>query len=152
MGQFAKYKILTDVRCPEFKPKKNKTLWYKEFKKGDVILGYINEQKIDNINIAPHIIAQGRWRIPLKYLQKQSAVPDASIEGAEQINVIASNKQLATIVKKSQNSINGALIGMIAGWILFSFIKQNKFMGAFIGSISGGLIGNQIYKQQLKNT
>lgn len=148
MKTYAKYRVIKSQRCPEFKPKKNKTLWFKEFKSGDTVTGYVNNKDVNGVKVVPHIIAQGRWRVPLNSVEKVANVAGETVEANKQIKEIANRKTLSQIVKISQGSINGALIGMAVGWLAAFFLKQNKFVGAFAGSIGGGLIGNAISKRQ----
>jgi uncharacterized protein YcfJ len=46
-----------------------------------------------------------------------------------------------SIVKKSRNSVNGLMIGGIAGLVIAIVTGKSKFMGAVLGATAGGLIG-----------
>jgi len=147
MKELAEYEVIRKIRAPEFKKKEGKTLWYKDFKEGDVVTGYVNKKKVDGVKIVPHVIAQNRWRIPLRNLDKIASVVGETIEASEKLENIANVSALKDISKFSKYSVNGALIGMAMGVMISWYFGKNKFIGAFIGSVAGGMTGRLISKK-----
>jgi len=141
--KFAEYEIIRPVRAPELKPKEDK-IWYKVFEVGDKITGYEYDKDVDGVNVVPLIIAQGRWRIPLRYVKKVKNIAGETAHA--KVHEITGKSALADVARISRGSATGALLGMIGGFLISWYFGKSKFGGAFIGSVAGGLTGNLITK------
>lgn len=71
----------------------------------------------------------------------RSAKVEVPKEYREQMDKIKKTNVVNTIVNKSRNSVNGIIIGGIAGLVISLITRQSKFGGMVLGAAAGGLIG-----------
>lgn len=64
----------------------------------------------------------------------------------EELNKIKQKYVVANVVKKSGNSVNGMIVGAIAGLIFSAIFKKPGFISMMVGTVAGGVIGNTFTK------
>ncbi len=64
----------------------------------------------------------------------------------DELNKIKQKYVVANVVKKSRNSVNGMIIGAIAGLIFSAIFKKPGFVSMLVGTVAGGMIGNKFTK------
>jgi hypothetical protein len=64
----------------------------------------------------------------------------------DELNKIKQKYVVANVVKKSRNSVNGMIIGAIAGLVFSAIFKKPGFVSMLVGTVVGGLVGNRFTK------
>jgi len=118
---------------------------FKSFKKGDIIIGYVYENPDPEVQLAPQIIAEGEWIIPLNKLSK---IKEVSYEEAEKIDV---EKEVIDLLSGKADGSNTSEVGdttvnemkdevdkIAKSNIVHDIVNKSK------GSVNGILIGGGI--------
>jgi hypothetical protein len=118
---------------------------FKSYKKGDLIVGYVYENPDPEVKLAPQIIAEGEWIIPLNKLTK---VKEVSYEEAEKldaekgvVDLLAGKKEEThpetvseTVVKEMKDEVDK----ISKSNIVHDVMRKSR------GSVNGMLIGGGI--------
>lgn len=166
----AEYKLKKDFRAPKINLKQGEMQAYRSYSAGQTATGYV-----DGSTGAQLLIIENTYALPLNVLQhvrdieidgkpvKEVKTEPASTvkkDGTEKVVVpkeyrekmesIKNTNVVENIVKKSRNSVNGTLIGGIAGLLIAAFSGKSKLMGIVLGATAGGLIGYNLPSQDKK--
>ena len=154
-----RYNIVHTIRSPKIDVKRNENITYKTFKEGQIVKGYVRMQDGGGFRLAPQIVVENMWAIPLEYVKKieshnvggenndqNKEIKQVSVEAQKEINRVAGRKALRGIIKNSKGSVNGALIGTALGLVAGWYFKKNLFITAAVGMVAGGLAGNYLIK------
>ncbi len=171
----SEYKLKGDFRAPKVNLKAGDRISYKSYKNGDLVKGYIIENDDPNVALTdiPIIVTTDDTAIPLNLITK---IRDTEIDGKEvnipapvaeetaqtpqsgekksripsryqeELDKIKNKYVVANVVKKSRNSVNGMIIGAIAGLVFSAIFKKPGFLSMMVGTVVGGVVGNKITK------
>lgn len=170
----SEYKLKQDFRAPAVNLNPGDRMSYKMFTSGSTVRGYIHENTDPSVPLTdiPIIIANDSHAIPLNLITK---IRDVEIDGKpvnipapgndtpaapvpddkkskipsryqEELDKIKNKYVVANVVKKSRNSVNGMIIGALAGLVISVAFKKPAFMSMLIGGVAGGVIGNRFTK------
>jgi len=103
-------------------------------------------------------------------IQDANVIPELKFEDgktpADIMNRLTSLKNhnfASDLISENRTTTNGAIIGLVSGFLIALWFKKNKFAFAFAGTLSGGLVGytintiqhynqNRLLKTQKENT
>jgi uncharacterized membrane protein YeaQ/YmgE (transglycosylase-associated protein family) len=57
----------------------------------------------------------------------------------------------STMMKYTKHAFYGSMVGALAGYIGFGYLRQNKIMGAVLGLVGGGIAGKLLGDHLVKN-
>lgn len=163
--QLSLYRLQTGVRSPNALNFTGSE--YKTFPSNAEAIGYVYENPNPQVQLAPQIIAEGEWIIPVNKLVK---VRDVSYEEAEKIDSdkglvdmlsgkddkaeqtpveemkseieeIKKTDIVGDVVRRSKGSVNGMLIGGGIGLLIGIVSRRNPLVMTVIGATIGGFLG-----------
>lgn len=171
----SEYILKGDFRAPAVNLEPGARITYKSYSKGATVKGYVMENDDPNVALTdiPIIITTDNTAIPLNHINKTR---DVEIDGKavdipapvtaetpttpqadglkskiparyqDELNKIKQKYVVANVVKKSRNSVNGMIIGAIAGLVFSAIFKKPGFVSMLVGTVVGGLVGNKFTK------
>ncbi len=171
----SEYTLKGDFRAPAVNLEPGARISYKSYAKGALVKGYIMENDDPNVALTdvPIIITTDNTAIPLNLINKTR---DVEIDGQavdipapvtaetattpqvdskksripgryqDELNKIKQKYVVANVVKKSRNSVNGMIIGAIAGLVFSAIFKKPGFVSMLVGTVVGGMVGNKFTK------
>lgn len=170
----SEYILKGDFRAPAINLEPGARITYKSYSKGATVKGYVMENDDPNVALTdiPIIITTDNTAIPLNHINKTR---DVEIDGKavdipapvtaetaqtpqdaakskiparyqDELNKIKQKYVVANVVKKSRNSVNGMIIGAIAGLVFSAVFKKPGFVSMLVGTVVGGMVGNKFTK------
>ena len=170
----SEYTLKGDFRAPAINLEPGARITYKSYSKGATVKGYVMESDDPNVALTdiPIIITTDNTAIPLNHINKTR---DVEIDGKavdipapvtaetaqtpqdaakskiparyqDELNKIKQKYVVANVVKKSRNSVNGMIIGAIAGLVFSAVFKKPGFVSMLVGTVVGGMVGNKFTK------
>lgn len=171
----SEYILKSDFRAPAVNLAPGAPMSYKSYSKDSKVTGYVMQNDDPNVALTdiPIIITADNTAIPLNLITKlrdveidgksvnipepvtteTAASPQGNISDIklpskyqEELNKIKQKYVISNVVKKSRNSVNGMIMGAVAGLIFAVIFKKPTFASILVGSVGAGLIGNQFTK------
>lgn len=168
--KYGKYILTKDFRSPLMQLPAGENQTYRFYQAGSEVTWYEYDNTDPSIILAPQLIIDGLYMIPLKLLQFVSEVTNPHPKNAgpeasklpqddnnnipdvtkftksfqDELEKIRNTNIVHDVVTKSRNSVNGMLIGAGAGLVFSLITKKSMFGSIVLGSIAGGLIGSSI--------
>ena len=77
-------------------------------------------------------------------------MPEKKTEAGKIMDSIKSPKNVGGNFTKNKYAVRGGITGAIVGFIVFSYLNKDKFIGTLLGSVAGVFVGSTYFKTEKK--
>lgn len=113
--------------------------------------GWVEDNEItrrdESLNVTEPGVTIPEPEVPNPIVLEPGKYPADIFERAKEM---ASDNWASNLLRKNKFSMNGAMIGLLGGFLLALFTHQSKLFFSIGGIVAGGIIGNMMYNSNNK--